>query len=496
MGGFTDYHQYDAVGLAELVHTGAVSPVDLIDEAIARIEAQDGVLNGVVRRRFERAREEARAPRPGPFGGVPYLLKDLHISVPGEPTAGGTRILTDRARVGWSTMARRIEQAGWIVVGRTNTPELGIMGITESRAFGPARNPWNPEFTSGGSSGGSGTAVAAGYVPAAHASDGGGSIRIPASHCGLVGLKPTRARTPAGPEQGEGWMGLALEHTLTRTVRDSAAILDATAGPEPGAPYEVRPPERPYRDEIGREPGRLRIGFSTGTLLAGVADPEVAEGVRAAAAMASALGHEVEEAVPQLPWNELRMAYFIAVAAGVAADVHEAARAAGRPARARDFEPTTWTFARIGHALSAAQVEESRRTVQRAGFQYAEFATKYDVFLSATCARPPARVGALYPDAGKERLMKLLHLVGTRNIMLKALDSLAAEALSATPNTQLANLLGIPAISLPTATSTAGLPIGTMWHAAFGREDVLFRLASQIEAAYPWSGRRPPASRG
>jgi amidase len=490
--GFDAYEDYDATGLAALVRDGEVSPLELVDAAISRIEARDDALNAVVYRRFDEARQRARGELPaGPLRGVPYLLKDLHVMDVGHPTGSGTRLLQRHAHREDSHMVQRLRAAGLLVLGHTNTPEFGIMGITEPRVHGPTRNPWNPEHTSGGSSGGSGAAVAAGYVPAAHASDGGGSIRIPASHCGLVGLKPTRGRTPMGPHVGEGWQGLSIEHALTRTVRDTALLLDVERGIEAGGPLQVVPPERPYVDEVGRDPGRLRIAFTTDALFADRNHPDCAAAVEDAAKAARDLGHEVEVAKPPLDFEALRFAYFVCVAAGVAEDVEEAAAAAGVAPRPADFEATTWMLRLVGTALSAKDVEASRRAVHRAGFAMARFFETHDLWLTSTCARPPARVGELYPDAGKERLMRLLRVIGTRTVILRALDSLVEEALAATPNTQLANLLGLPAVSLPLWWNGAGLPVGSQWIAPFGGEHTLIRVASQLEVARPWKDARP-----
>ncbi len=495
MAVFDAYEAHDAVGLAERVRAGEVHPSELVEAAIARIEARDGALNAVVHRMFQEARARAAGPLPdGPLAGVPFLLKDLHATVPGHPTSAGTRLLAMVRRAHATTLVQRYQDAGLILLGKTNVPELAIMGITESRLHGPARNPWDPSRTPGGSSGGSGAAVAAGYVPAAHASDGGGSIRIPASHNGLVGLKPSRGRMPTGPRHGESWLGLAVEHVVTRSVRDTAALLDVTCAPEPGAPYVAPPPERPYLDEVGASPGRLRIAVTPTALLAGENDPSCVAAVQEAAHLAEELGHHVEEATPALPAAALRQAYFAHVAAGVAMELDEILELTGKVVRAADVEPTTWLFGRIGRALTAVDLAHARRDAQRAGFVLADFFERYDVWLTATCARPPAPVGELYPDAQKERLIQVLRVAGTRRVLLAALERLAEDALAATPNTQIANLAGLPAISLPTHWTPGGLPVGTQWTAPLGREDRLLRLAAQIEAARPSFHHRPPVA--
>lgn len=492
MAGFAEYEQHDAVGLASLVQSGDVSATELVEAAVSRVEARNPELNAVVHRMFDEARQAAAGDLPdGPLRGVPFLIKDLHADIEGHPTTSGSALSQGLIAAGDSTLVSRYRQAGLVLVGKTNVPELGIMGITESRHLGPARNPWNPEHTPGGSSGGAASAVAARMVPVAHASDGGGSIRIPASHCGLVGLKPSRARTPSGPAHGPGWGGLSVEHVVSRTVRDTAAFLDATHGAEPGAPYQVAPPERPFLDEVLRAPGKLRIAFTTRALLAGEAHGDCVTAVERAAAMLQELGHEVEIAEPALDPVALRRAYFCYVACGVAGDLHDLAKRQGRTARPSDVEPTTWVFNQIGHALRGADVEQNHRIAHGLGFALASFFERYDLWLTATCARPPAKVGELYPDAGKERLMAALRLVGTRTVLLSTLDRLAADALSATPNTQIANLSGIPALSLPLHRNGAGLPVGVQLMAPLGREGRLIRLAAQIEQAYPWSSEAP-----
>ncbi|MFK7930283.1 MAG: amidase [Myxococcota bacterium] len=487
-----DYEDADAVGLAQAVRAGEVSPLELVDAAIQRIEARDSVYNAVVRRTFEQAREAAQGALPdGPLRGVPYLLKDLHVAVRGEPTGAGTKLRATQPLDYDSRMVERLRAGGLVVLGRTNTPELGLMAITESKLYGPARNPWDPEHTPGGSSGGAGAAVAARYVPAAHASDGGGSIRIPASHCGLVGLKPTRGRTPLGPAVGEGWGGLSIEHAVTRTVRDCAALLDITRGPEPGAPYQVRAPERPYLEEVDRDPGTLRVAVVLESWVAGENDAEVVAAAEATARLVQGLGHQVDVISSPLDADAMRAAYFACVAAALSASVLETAAAAGRPARPADFEVTTWTFHKIGGALSARELEQHRRVMHRAGLTWARELAPYDVVLTPTCARPPAKVGELYPDASKERLMSLFRVPGATPVLLSAVDGIAAQALGATPNTQIANMLGLPAISLPLWWAPSGLPVGLQFIAHFGREDILFRLAAQLEKAQPWAHRRP-----
>jgi amidase len=493
---FPEYDDHDACGLAELVRTRQVSAEELVEAAIARIEARNPALNAVVHTQFDRARREARDPGAASFAGVPFLLKDLLAEDAGEPSTSscplGSAWRADRD----CELVARYKRAGLIIVGRTNTPEFGIMGITEPAFRGPTRNPYDLGRTPGGSSGGSAAAVSSRMVPAAHASDGGGSIRIPASHCGLVGLKPTRGRNPLGPFGGEHWAALVEDHVVTRSVRDTAALLDATAGPDDGAPYQVRDPVRPFAAEVGQAPGALRIAFTSRALFADTSDPDCAAAVADAASLARSLGHHVEEAMPAFDGAALARAWLLIVAAGVSSDIAVAAARAGRAARARDVEPATWLLHLVARTLSAADHAAAIDATRRAARQVAEFFTRYDVLLTATTARPPVAIGELAPTRAELAQIKVLRALPLRALMLKVLDEAAHGPLAATPNTQLFNMTGQPAISLPLWWNAAGLPIGTQWVARFGREDVLLQLASQLEAARPWSTRTRPAGAG
>jgi amidase len=488
---FPEYDEHDATGLAELVRTRQVSAEEVVEAAIARIETRNPAINAVVHAQFERARGEARRPGTGSFAGVPFLLKDLAGEDAGEPSTGSCRLGSAWRADRDCELVARYKRAGLIILGRTNTPEFGIMGTTEPVFRGPTRNPYDLKHSSGGSSGGSAAAVAARMVPAAHASDGGGSIRIPASHCGLVGLKPTRGRNPQGPFGGERWASLVEEHVVTRSVRDTAALLDATTGPDDGAPYQVRDPARPFAAEVGQPPGALRIAFCRQALLAGTLAPDCAAAVADAAALARSLGHSVEEDAPPFDRAALVRAYLLVVAAGVSGEIAAAAAREGRPARPRDVEPTTWLLHVIGRTLSAADYAAAVKDMRSAARQVAEFFTRYDVLLTATTARPPVSLGELAPGRAEQLQMAVLCRLPLRKLLLKALDEASNGPLAATPNTQLFNMTGQPAISLPLSWNAAGLPIGTQWVAPFGREDLLLRLAGQLEAARPWSARRP-----
>lgn len=475
------YDEADATELAEKVANGDVTPRELTEAALERIEARNPALNAVVHLDAERALEQADQLPPGPFSGVPFLLKDLMAEDTGQPSTGSCR-----AMEGWradqdAELVRRFKAAGLNILGRTNTPELGIYGVTEPAFRGPCRNPWNPDHTPGGSSGGSGAAVGARMVPMAHAGDGGGSIRIPAAHCGLVGLKPTRARTPIGPFVGEAWGGLVVEHVVTRSVRDSARMLDAIRGPEPGAPYQVRAPERPCADELGVEPGRLRIAFTSEPLFGGVTDAENREGVEATARLLESRGHEVVEQLPPFDREALVRAYLAQVCVGVANDIEGMGARIGRALTNKDVESTTWLLGRIGHKLSGAELGAHRAAMFAATRAIEGFLTDVDVLLTPTTACPPVPVGSFKPTRVESLQMGALRVLDAGPLYRVALDQLANDALAATPNTMLFNLTGHPAISLPLATSTSGLPIGMQLVGRFGDEATLFRLAAQLE---------------
>lgn len=474
----SEYASHDAVGLAERVRAGEVAPVELVDLAIEAIEAIDPKLNAVIHRCFERAREEARGHLPdGPFRGVPFLLKDLAGgNRVGDPHHWGTRFLRDadfRART-TSYLVEKFERAGLVVLGKTNVPELGAWATTESQAYGPCRSPWNPDHTSGGSSGGAAAAVASGMVPVAHGSDGGGSIRNPASQCGLVGLKPTRGRISAGPDVGESWAGMTFEFALSRTVRDAAAMLDAVHGPMPGDPYVAAPPLRPYADEVGAEVGTLRVG-----LLARHDDisvhPDCTAAAEAGAAALDALGHRVEAAFPKdVAGSALLSSTIHVIAASQARMVEQFGALLGRELGPDDMDSDNWAVTAIGKGVSATQyleaVEAQHRYQRRVAAWWEE---GFDLLVTPTLAAPPPRVGEMVPDPAKP------------------MDAFMRSG-GLLPFTIPFNVTGQPAISLPLHWNDTGLPIGVQIVAGFGREDLLLRVAAQLEQAVPWAGRRPP----
>lgn len=495
--------QLDALGQAELIKKKELSPKELLEFTYERIDRLNPSLNAVIWTDRERALAHAESGPPGsdpdkPFYGVPFLLKDLMAQDAGQPCSYSSKNLKDWRPDQDAELVRRYKEAGFVIAGRTNTPEFGIYAVTEPALRGPARNPWDLNHTPGGSSGGSAAAVAARLVPAAHAGDGGGSIRIPAAHCGLVGMKPSRARNPLGPFAAERWGAMVVEHAVTRSVRDSAAILDATQGPDLGAPYQILPPERPYLEEAalgaqgkGR---RLKIALTDAPLFGQETDPECIAAVKDAAKLAESLGHEVVYARPDFEKEALIQAYFTLVAAGTNNSVQMAAAHAGRAPRASDFEAPTWLLKLIADKITAAEYVATLDLIHKTGRQIAHFFEDYDVFLTPTAAKPPVPVGSFKPSALERALMASLSAVPSRSLLMRAKDTLATNALNATPNTMLFNMTGQPAISLPLSWSEAGLPIGTQWVGRFGDEATLFQLAAELEVARPWADKRPPVS--
>ncbi len=472
-----DYENYDGLGLAALVKRRAISASELLEAAIARCEQRNPAVNAVVIPMLEQARAAAKGDVPkGPFEGVPFLLKDLHLNVPGVRTTNGSSLYADNVPATESELVARYRRAGLVVFGKSASPEFGLTCTTESRPFGQTRNPWNLEHTSGGSSGGASAAVAAGLVPLANASDGGGSIRIPASACGLFGLKPTRGRTPLGPDAGEGWAGMSCVHAVTRSVRDSAALLDATAGPDLGAPYAAQPPLRPWLAEVGANPGRLRIALDTDTWNAAETHADCRAAAEDAAQLCESLGHHVERArFAPSSIEELRKAALTVIAANIRWAIEAGACKLGREAKPDDVEPGTWLIGSLAKGLGAVDYADATKVLHRTGRELARFLTRFDVLLSPTMGTPPPKLGVLSlsaPDL-KEQMRVLMEATGY---------------------TQLANTAGTPAMSVPLFWNAAGLPIGAQFIGRHDDEATLFRLAAQLERARPWFHRTPPRS--
>jgi len=492
---FKEYEQYDGMGLAELIAKKDVSVSEVCEAAIQRIERYNPRLNAVVTPMFDLARDNIRSPLPpGLFNGVPFLLKDLNIAVAGVPLTNGSRAYKDYIPDHDSEIVKRFRQAGLFFLGKTNTPEFGLTAYTEPDLFGPTRNPWNTEHTPGGSSGGSAAAVASGMVPLASASDGGGSIRIPASCCGLFGMKVTRGRNPTGSWHGPLWQGAVVEHVITRSVRDSAAILDAVCGPEVGAAYIIPAPQRPYREEIKKSPGPLRIAVNTKSPLGTEVHPECVQAVKDTAKVLVSLGHFVNEDRPEFDGDSLARTYLTMYMGEMAAEISKAKSVLGRKTRRTDVETTTWTLGLLGRTYSAGFFVEAIREWGVASRIMGRFHQKYDVYVTPTMAAPPVKVGALKPKPIEQVLMKLVNIFGLGALLkaTKIVDKLGVENLKITPFTQLANFTGQPAMSVPLWQHSNGLPCGVQFIAGFGKEDLLFRLAGQLEKEKPWFDKRPP----
>jgi amidase len=470
----------DAMGQAELVRNGEASPSELVDEAIGRIEALNGELNAVITPLFDKARAAAASPDlpDGPFRGVPFLLKDLACHSAGDPMYEGSSFLRE---VGWveeedTVLAARFRAAGLVVLGKTNTPEFGILPTTETEAFGPARNPWNTGHSTGGSSGGSAAAVAAGLVAAAHGNDGGGSIRIPASHCGLVGLKPSRGRISLGPDFGDVMSGLTNEGVLTRSVRDTAALLDAVIGHTSGDPYAAPGLPGPLLSEVGASPGRLRIALRTAPPGRQYeTHPDCVEAAQVAGRLLESLGHGVEEVeLPEFDDESITPTFLARWAAGCAWVLDYWSRRTGRTITADDVEPLTWALAEHGRSVNAADYLAAVEAHQVLAWKLAEWQEQagYDLLLTPTVGEPPPPLGSFAhpPD------QPLLPIV---------------RATPFAAFTAGLNMTGAPAISLPVHTTAGGLPVGAQLVAPYGREDILIRIAAQVEEAAPWAGRFP-----
>ena len=487
-----EYLERDGLALAEDVRSGAVSPAELLALARARADRVQPSINAICVRTDEHADARAAQGLEGPFAGVPFLLKDLHQDLAGVPTSAGCRALAGRPARHTSTVVQRWLDAGLVVFGKTTTPEFGSKAVTEAALFGPTRNPWDLERTPGGSSGGAAAAVAAGIVPVAAASDGGGSIRIPAACTGLVGLKPGRGLVPFGPQDSEPLNGLATTGVVSRTVRDTAAMLDAIAGPEPMSPYAAATPPHPLLSELEREPGRLRIGFTTRSALRSTPHPEAVQAVERAAQALTELGHEVEEVEPPHDDAQLARDFLTVWFVHQAIEVRRIRQETG--CGDEGFEQDTRVMAALGRAVGGVELQEAdeRRREHIAGL--ARLHATHDLLLTPTLGEPPIRVGSLELPAPLRAVAEVLLRTRTSKLMQVGgvVDQIVDRNLGWVPYTQLANVTGRPAISLPLHWTAEGLPFGVQLVGRLQSEGLLLRLARQLEQAVPWAGRRAP----
>ena len=490
-----EYLQNDATALAALVQKGHVTAAELLQLAIDRAQKVNPRINAIVQPLYQKGFDMIeQIPKNAPLAGVPFLLKDLELEWAGTPLRSGCRGFNNYVSQQDSELVARFKAAGLVLFGKTNTPEFGLTPYTESELFGPARNPWNLAHSSGGSSGGSAAAVAAGIVPMASASDGGGSIRIPASCCGLFGIKTSRGRTPMGPRYGEGWSGAVVSFALSRSVRDSAALLDAVHGETPNAPYLIEKPTRPYLQELQRTPGKLRVAMCTEHAFAGQkTDDQCVQATRQTAQLLENLGHSVEEIA--LPYSaEVFTKTFVTMVVGeTAAGLRSLGDFLGRKATKADVELNTWFLAKLGEAYSAADYAYEKNNWNVLTRKMGDLHQKYDVLLTPTMARPPLKIGELQNSTAENAQIKLVDTLGLYGLVRggKAIDQLAEKAFGYIPFTPIQNMTGQPSMSVPLVWGENNLPIGTMFTAKFGAEDLLFRLAAQLEAAKPWFNKMP-----
>jgi Asp-tRNA(Asn)/Glu-tRNA(Gln) amidotransferase A subunit family amidase len=468
-----EYQDHDAVGLAALIADRKVKPEEALDAAITSVENVNTEINAVVTTMYDEAKQTIQTGPPnGALHGVPMLLKDLRADYAGVPTTAGSRYFRDNVPDQDSETVARYKRAGLVIFGKTNTPEFGGNVSTEPVLHGPTTNPWDTSKIAGGSSGGSAAAVAARMVPAAHASDGGGSIRIPASCCGAVGLKPSRGRLSSGPTLGEAWNGLSVEHVISRSVRDSAAFLDASAGPDIGDPYTAPPPERAYLNEVGANPGTLRIAFSAEPKSGVPIHQDCIDALTNTVSLLEHLGHQVTEAQPDYDGGTLGGAIKLIIGANMMAGIVTHAKKTGREPAPDEIERVIRMRASLGDSVTGTEYALAIQEMHRVGRVVGHFMNDYDVFVTPTLAQPPLDIGSLRTD--------------TQDV-----DTFLQRLYGFIPFTAVYNATGQPAVSLPLHWNEAGMPIGVQFAARFGDEATLFRLASQLEQAKPWHERKP-----
>jgi amidase len=495
---FADYLACDATALARHVNQGEVTPAELLDLALAQQRRVHGSVNAVVRLMEPQARAQAAGPLSGPFAGVPFLLKDSVQDYAGVPTSYGSRSMMRITPTQHAHVVRRFLEAGLVVFGKTNLPEFAIRAVTDPALFGRTNNPWDLTRTPGGSSGGAAASVAAGIVPMAAGSDGGGSLRIPAACCGLFALRPSRGRVSAGPGIGEVWFGASSEGVISRSVRDSALALDVLQGAEPGDPFVIAPPALPYAQAIAREPGRLRIGYTSVSPIGTEVHPEAVKAVERAARLLASLGHEVEEAAPRIDGAALAQSYLHIYFGQIPAAV---ARARALGARLDEIELMNRLLVTLGSATSAATLATQLNRWNEFARALGDFHQRYDLLLTPTLAAPPVKHGTGDPSAAEQRLLGFLQGTGVLGALArlglldKTVEKIATDNLRHVPFTQLSNLTGTPSMSVPLHWTADGLPLGVQFVGPFGSEDRLLQLARQLEEAQPWFDRLPALAR-
>jgi amidase len=491
---FSEYVKQDAVGLADRVWRREVTADELLALALAQNERAQPKTNAICRSMEAEARGQLEKPLRGVFAGVPFLIKDIAQDYAGLPTGAGSRAMQKNVAAEHSHVVKAYLEAGLVIFGKTNLPELGLKGVSDSQANGRASNPWNVAHTPGGSSGGSAAAVASGVVPMAAANDGGGSIRIPAACCGLFGLKPSRGLVSPGPTSGEHWFGATAEGVISRSVRDTAAALDVIAGGEPGDPFAAAKPAGPFAQSTPKDPPRLKIGFTSVSPIGTAVHPEAKAAVEHAAILLRGLGHEVEEAAPDVDGAALAKAFLHVYFGQVAAMVAQG-RALG--ADRSEFELLSRVLSTLGGAISAGALTTQLLKWNEFARALARFHQRYDMLLTPTLAHPPIRHGQGDPGAAEQVFLNLLDRVGLLGLLARlglfdsTIDKIARDSLQYVPFTQLANLTGVPAMSVPLHWTAEGLPLGVQFTARMGDEARLLQLARQLETAQPWFDRLP-----
>ena len=485
------YTDYDAIGLVELIRSKEVKSTEVIEAAINRIETINPELNAVIHKMYDKARVADKKPEQFKvFSGLPVLLKNMTQEIEGEPISSGSKSLTNYCAEKDSTFVKRLRETGTVILGQTNVPEFSLMGITEPVVYGPTRNPWNLNYTPGGSSGGAGAAVASGMVPVAGANDGGGSIRIPAAYCGLFGIKPTRGRTPVGPAAGRNWQGASADHVLTRSVRDSAAFLDELKMTEKGAAFYTPEYEGSYFQCVQKPLNKpLKIAFSVQSPLGTEVDADCIAAVKKAVALLESLGHHVEEKSAPVDGKKIADSYLMLYFGEVSASIGNLENILGRKAKSTDVEPSTWLLGLLGDATSAGEFVLSLREWDKAAYAMEAFHEDFDLYLTPTTAFPPAKIGELELKSMEKLLIKAVGSLRMGKILKKTgmINQIAEQSLKRTPFTQLANLTGQPAMSVPLYMTEEGLPCGVQFMAARGREDLLFQLAGVLEKTNQWT---------
>ncbi len=499
MTSFPDYDQYDGIGLAKLVKNGDISSLEICEEAIHRAENLNQKLNAIITTMYDVAREEAKRPKKdAQFGGVPFLLKDVHHALKGYTMSSGSELLRNYVPEYDAEIVSRFKKAGLIILGKTNTPEFKLSYVTEPKAFGPTRNPWNLDYSCGGSSGGSAAAVASGIVPFASATDEGGSIRVPASYCGLFGLKPSRGRNPIGPDFDEEWDGMSHSHVISRSVRDSAAMLDTVSGFEYGAPYGIVEKEKPFIEEVNTEPGRLKIAFHTRPAYGKNIHPECRRAVEQTCVLLERLGHIVEEAAPDYREEEAALNWCVIMIGNEAALVDRLIQKYGRSMVRRNLELSNFALYSVGRQLKALDFVKAKRRWRQLGVIMDQMLNTYDMVLTPTLGEPPVPVGSQRPGNKDRFSMKLISsfvgklILSSRRLTYSILEELIQNTMKGQmPFTLIPNITGQPAMSVPLYWSKDGLPCGVQFIGRYGGDAKLLRLAGQLEKAQPWSGKKP-----